>query len=140
MNGEPFPLNFDDLKRGDYLPPEDVEKATLTSRSDHKAFRIRALQLCKQIRGHFLRTLGDTVTVVFDGDGLRILTHQEQFEHAPKRADQALRQIALSQQEASAVDVRQLSDEQREQHDRFIRKNSWRLQQIRKPPPPELKG
>jgi len=137
MNGEPFPLDFNSLKRGDYLPAEAVEKATLTERRDPN-YRIKSLMLRDSIREHFRTVCGDIVTVVSVRDGLRILTHQEQAEYAPQRESKAMRQIAVAQIEGRAVDLKQLSEEQRSRHERWMHRNSWRLQQLRKPPPPEL--
>lgn len=137
MSPERYPMDFAPLRRGDYLPPETVERATLASRTD-ASYRIRALALRDDIRAHFRDRHGDVVTVVFEGDGLRILTHQEQADYAPQREERAVRQILVAQAEGRAVDIAQLSDEQRVRHEGWLRRNSWRAQQLLKPPPPEL--
>lgn len=131
-----FPLDFDSLKRGDYLPPEAVESAVLAKRLDPN-YRIYALGLRDKIREHFA-SHGDIVTVVFERDGLRILTHSEQADYAPQREGRAIRQIITAQCEGRAVDLAQLGDEQRTRHEGWLSRNSWRMQQLRKPPPPEL--
>jgi len=136
MDPRPFPLDFNLLRRGDYLTPEQVEDATLTTRSSVD-YRVAMLQLRDQILAHFLG-LGDVVTVVTEKDGLRILTHAEQAEYAPTREQRAVRQLLISHAEGKAVDVSQLTDEQRERHNRWLLRNAWRLQQAMKPRPPEL--
>ena len=138
MTGEParFPLDFDKLRRGDFLTPEQVEAATLKRRSDPQ-FWAAALQLRAMILAHF-RARGDLVTVTSDGDGLRILTHAEQAEYAPQREERAVRQLVLSHAEGKAVDVAQLSDEQRHRHERWMLRNAFRVQQALKTPPPEI--
>lgn len=136
MAAERFPLDFDALQRGIYLPPETVEKAVLKSRTDPD-YWAAVLRLREEIRKHF-QGRGDFVTVVCEKDGLRILTHVEQADYAPGREQQAIRQIVVAQLEGRAVDVQQLGDEQRARHERWLHRNSFRLQQLRKRPPPEL--
>jgi len=131
-----FPLDFDKLQRGDYLTPEQVEAATLKPRTDPQ-FWAAALQLRSMILAHF-RARGDLVTVISEGDGLRILTHAEQAEYAPQREERAVRQLVLSHAEGKAVDVAQLSDDQRQRHERWMLRNAFRVQQALKPPPPEI--
>lgn len=137
MTAELFPLDFDTLKRGDYLPAEVVEQAVLASRTDPD-YRVRTLVLRDEIRRHFREHRADIVTVVSEKDGLRILTHREQADHAPRRERRAISQIMVAQVEGRAVDVAQLQDEQRERHERWLHRNSFRIQQLRKPPPPAL--
>lgn len=132
-----FPLDFDQLKRGDFLTPEQVEAATLRDRN-HPQFWTALLRLRDDIRNHFQAKHGDFVTVVSDNEGLRILTHQEQAEYAPQREAKAVRQLLLSQAEGAAVDRDQLTAEQRQKHDRWILRNAFRVQQALKPPPPEI--
>lgn len=136
--GERFPLDFDQLSRGDYLPAEVVEKAILAERSDPN-YRIKVLGLRDQIRRHFREVHGDVVTIVSERDGLRILTHSEQSDYAPERERRAVSQIITAQIEAQAVDVSQLvDDDQRKRHDQFLHRIAWRTQQLRKRPPPQI--
>lgn len=138
MTADRFPLDFDQLHRGDYLPPEVVEKAVLTDRGDAN-YRIKVLGLREQMRRHFREVHGDVVTIVSERDGLRILTHSEQSDYAPERERRAISQIITAQIEARAVDVTQLvDDDQRKRHDAFLHKIAWRTQQLRKRPPPQL--
>jgi len=132
-----FPLDFDSLKRGDFLSPEAVEEATLKQRTDPDYWRA-VLRLKAKIVDHFKVAHGDLVTVVQRGDGLRILTHAEQAEHAPMREERAVRQLVLSHAEGQAVDLSQLDSEQRQKHERWMLRNAFRVQQALKPPPPEL--
>lgn len=136
MDAQRFPLDFEQLKRGDYLNPELVEAAAQCSRFD-KAFRLKVLRLREMIRAHFLAK-GDLVTVVSERDGLRILTHSEQADYAPEREERAISQMLLARAEGIAVDLQQLSDEQRQRHERWNQRIGWRTQQLMKPPPPEL--
>ncbi len=135
-DGQRFPLDFDKLQRGDFLTPEQVEAATLKRRTDPQ-FWAASLQLRSLILASF-RARGDFVTVVSEGDGLRILTHAEQAEYAPQREERAVRQLVLSHAEGRAVDVLKLSDEQRHRHERWMLRNAFRVQQALKPPPPEI--
>ena len=58
-----FPLDFDSLKRGDFLSPEAVEEATLKQRTDPDYWRA-VLRLKAKIVDHFKVAHGDLVTVV----------------------------------------------------------------------------
>jgi hypothetical protein len=136
MDAQRFPLDFQALKRGDYLTPQQVEQATLTPR-DHRNYRVEMRQLRDQIMAQFL-TRGEVVTVITENDGLRILTHAEQSEHAPTREQRAVRQMLIARAEGAAVDLQQLTDDQRQRHERWEQRSSWRLQQVLKQPPPEL--
>lgn len=137
MNTSPFPMDFEPLQRGSYIPPETVESATMVRRSD-PSYRVRALGLRDQIRQWFVETHGDFVTIVSENDGLRILTHEEQADYAPQREGRAIRQIMVAQAEGRAVDLALLGDEQRARHERWLHRNAWRAQQLRKAPPPQL--
>lgn len=133
-----WPLDFERLERGRVLSVEDVERATLTERNDERAFDLARLQLRGQIINYFRDFKHDCVTVVNDGLGLRILNHQEQAAYAPQRESKAIRQIRLAAAEGAAVDLKQLTDEQRDRHERWMAKNSWRMAQLSKRPNPQL--
>lgn len=136
MDAQRFPLDFQALKRGDYLTPAQVEDATLTPRHSSQ-YRVAMLQLRDEIRAYFLGR-GEVVTVITEQDGLRILTHAEQAEHAPARARKAVQQLLISHAEGKAVDVQQLTDDERLRHERSVMRSSWQLQQLTKPQPPKL--
>ena len=138
MDAQRWPLDFEALKRGDYLTPEIVEAAVQCSRFD-KNYRLEVLRLRTMIQDSFVAR-GDLVTVVSERDGLRILTHSEQADYAPEREARSVRQMLLAKAEGAAVDLKQLGDEQRQRHERWLLRASWRLQQALKPPPPELSG
>ena len=126
--GSRFPLDFDTLKRGDFLAPEEVEAATLTKRTEDHYWR-KVLRLKAEIMDHFQAKRGEVVTVVSRGDGLRILTHAEQAEHAPIREERAIKQLVRSHAEGAAVDLSQLDTEQKQRHERWLLRNAFRVQQ-----------
>lgn len=137
MDLERFPLDYESLKRGDFLAPEVVERAVLTSRTED-GYWAKVLKLRDGIRRWFLDNRGDFVTIVCEGDGLRILTHPEQSEYASRRGSRAVGQIMHAVGELQAVDVAQLPNEMHESHARRQRLASFRAQQLLKPPPPLL--
>lgn len=136
LDTSPYPMDFGSLRRGDYLPPERVE-AIVDARRTAPDYRLRLLDLRAMVEIHF-RSIGDLATVITDQEGLRILTHEEQSRHAPKRARRHMRGMGKAAQEFAGVDVAQLSVEQRQIHDEAQRRHSWRLQQMMKPKPPEI--
>lgn len=137
MKAERWPLDFDALRRGDRLSPEQVERAVAVPR-DSRAYALKAMRLAKTISRHFAEVDGDNVAVVFVKDALHILTHAEQAEYARRRlrseVSATVRVIGLGH----SVDAAQLTVEQREKHDRWCIRSSWLEQQMRKPPPPML--
>jgi hypothetical protein len=136
MNASKWPLDYELLARGTTLTREQVENATNLSARDER-YRLAALRLAHSIREHFAAR-GDFVTVISEGDTLRILTHAEQSRYAPQREAKAIRQIMVARAEGNAVDTKQLTDSEREWHEAWLRRNSWRAQQLLKPPPLEL--
>jgi hypothetical protein len=138
MEAQRFPLDFQALRRGDYLTPEQVEDATLTPRHS-RLFRPAMLQLRDEIMAYF-RSIGQVVTVTTEHDGLRILTHAEQAQHAPTRARKAVEQMMTALAESKAVDVQQLTDEDRLRHERSLLRLGWQNQQLTKAQPPKLTG
>lgn len=133
-----FPLDFDALRRGDYLPADVVEVAVSCSRSTVR-YSIEVLRLCQMIRTAFMERGEGMVTVCRDGDGVRILTHEEQAEYAENRQARGIRNIFVAGIEARSVDPAQLrNDEQRKRLDRFLQVNAWRMQQLAKKAPPQF--
>lgn len=139
MNLERYPLDFEVLRRGDFLSPEDVERATNTLRSVPDYWR-KQLKLRDMIQEWFRDNRGDVVTVTCEQDGLRLLTHEEQSAYASRRGSRAVGQIMVAAVELSAVDVTQLSENTQATHARRNYLASFRAQQLMKPPPPRLEG
>lgn len=81
----------------------------------------------------------DIAAVRVEGDGLRILTHPEQAEHVKAMEEQSIRRFGRAVVQGQAVDLAKLGDEQRSAHERWLLRSAFRLQQIRKQLPPELR-
>lgn len=137
MNAERWPVDFDALKRGDVIPSERVERVYGVSRED-RAYSLAAMRLAKLVSTFFRRERGENVVVVCVRDDIRILTHAEQARHV-RRQERIRRRSYLRNIEAgAAVDTDALSDEERQAHEEWLLRASWRKQQILKPPPAPL--
>lgn len=132
-----WPLDFEALSRGDVVQPETIEQAYGVSRADGK-FRWLSMALAGDIEAYFRESRGDELLVKHDGDRLRLLTHPEQAREAQRRAALMVRGYGRALLKASGVDRTQLVDEERDKHDQFVRVTGWRVQQLRRQPPPEL--
>lgn len=135
-----WPIDFDTIQRGTILSVEDVERATLVSRYDLKAFDLARLKLSESIRQYFYAERGDMVTIINNGMGLRVLTHPEQAEYAPRRERKGIRQIRVAAAEGMAVDVSQLTSEQAQRLERWQLKNAFRIQALQRAPNPKFLG
>lgn len=136
MNAERWPLDFEALKRGDVVPVSHVERIAGVKRDD-AAFAFHALKLAKDIE-HYFETCGDVVCVKSVRGSLHVLTHSRQAEYVQQRARHHVHGYATSYRKALGVDRALLTDEARKRLDRFLQTTAFRLQQMRKPPPPEL--
>jgi hypothetical protein len=134
---ERYPLDFEALNRGDTIPAERIERIYGISRN-HRDYWSKQLRLRDQIEDHFLSVRGDDVSVKIESGDLVILGHRDQAHYTQQRARAAIRQYGKSFRKASAVDQSHLSDEERERHDRFVHVTGFRIQQLRKQPPPRL--
>jgi len=136
---EKWPLDFEALQRGDILSAEECEKAVLLDRGD-PTYWTKLLGLRDDVVDYFRAARGDIVAVRILQDGLHILTHQEQAEYAPHLLRRHMRGVAKSVAIGAGVDLAVLSDESRQRHERFLHVSSFKLQQLRKRPPPRLEG
>lgn len=132
-----WPLDFERLARGSFIPPEKVESATMKERTS-PTYWCAVLRLRSQIQDWFREHRGDIVTVVSQGDGLKILTHEEQAVYSRRREMHGMRQILTAQVEGRSVDLDQLADDHRAKHEAWLSRNAFRIQQMRKRPPPRL--
>lgn len=137
MTAQAYPLDFDALNRGDLIPAERIEGIFNITRYQ-EAFRFKSMHLAAQIEAHFLAVRADVLLVKHEGDDLRLLTHQQQAAEAQRRASAHISGFGRAIVKAAGVDVAQLTDEERERHDRFLHVSTFRLQQLRKRPPPQI--
>lgn len=112
------PMDFETLSKGDSLSPSELEAILHVSEgSKEYAFKVMALQ--QQITEAF-RQSGQRVTVAMVKGSLRVLTDPEASEYNAKRFRKSLRTVAETHERMCAVDVGQLSREERDEHERQV--------------------
>lgn len=137
MNATRWPFDLAELKRGDSIAAAVVESAIGRSRSDD-AYWLELLRVREMVVSHFLERGDDGVIVTTCDGGLQILTDEQAAGYVQKREHKARRDIAWSVAKGSLIDRAKLTNETRERLERWMRLASFRLQQLRKAPPPEL--
>jgi len=123
-----FPLDFDLLDKGDVIAAETVEAATGCKRDDPR-YSLKMLGFKEQISKE-LRRRGRIVTIKAEDCSLRVLTDEEASEYNPRRLSVCLRQAAEAHVRNLAVDVANLSDDRRKEHERTIVVNGRLLQAV----------
>ena len=113
-----FPLDFDSLKKGDNITPDRLEKLTGKTRGTDGynlavlALRERIVRECKDRGKHF------TVAVV--KGTLRILTDEEAALYNVRTFRAGFRRSGKSLRRLTKVNVGQLSDQQKRDHERNL--------------------
>ena len=117
MNTEatPYPLDFDALEKGQTLPAGELERITNEKRGTND-YRFAVLKLTGRIQDE-LRDRGRPVTVCTKGDDLLILTDAEASIHNEELYKQRLRQLVRTHRRACEVDVANLTEQQKQEHD-----------------------
>jgi len=132
-----YPIDFDQLQRGDVIPAETVEAYSGLHRDD-KRFNFELMSLAEDIRRHFRECHGLTVSVRQSGGDLCVLTNEQQAHYTRQQEILRMRRYLRTCAEGLAVDLAQLSEEQRDKHEKFQLRIGWQQQQMTKRPPPSL--
>lgn len=130
MIGEPHPLNFDALQKGDIISAEQIESITQCQRS-HRSYQLRVLALKEQIQRE-LRDRGRVVTIACRKDALHILTDAEAAEYNERAMGEYFRRAGRALYRKIHVDQSQLTDEERKVHQRQIEVRNRQMQALRK--------
>lgn len=134
---ERWPFDLAALRRGDILTVDKCEAAFGIPRT-HADYWRRLLNAKTMIVEFFEENGDEGVIVTSCDEGLQILTDEQAAIYVQHRAFKAKRDFAWSVLKGSLVDRSKLTDETRKSLDRWQQVNSFRLQQMRKRPPPEL--
>ena len=120
------PLNYDSLNIGDIITEEQI--TTITGHQpDTTKFSLGALNLKESIARE-LAARGKIVTMtVAKGVGIKILTHAEAAAYNENQSESLTRRLIHAHFRNSAVDPRELDDDQRKRHDRTLLINGARI-------------
>ena len=130
IRAEKYPLDYDMLSKGDYLTPEEVERATDVRRDDHKQYQFSVMRLCKEISQN-MEARGDPVTVCSHQDGIKILTDEEASIYNEAEFERGRRKMVRSHVRLRKVDLMALSDENQVRTLRCMEVQSKQLQAMR---------
>lgn len=126
MEPQRHPLDFSKLKRGDVISIPELERATCVDQSAGKDFRLAVLNLREQIMREVSIRNGCLVSVEYrERFGIKVLTHAEQSAYTANHFGISIRRAIRSNQFHSSVDVTQLSDREREEHERASRRQAF---------------
>ena len=121
METQFHPLDFETLKKGDYITPEQAAEITGKNASDPK-FALALLNLKERIRRE-MQAQKRPITAKVERGGIRILNDPEASNYNDKQAKGALRKLGRCVSQLLYVDQRKLNNgEQRTHEHRII---SW---------------
>jgi hypothetical protein len=129
MESTEYPIQTDDLSKGSVITADELERATGVRR-DSDRYRLGLLKVRDYITERF-RDRGEIITVKQEGDTLRILTDAEATEYNERSAEQGLAKMGRALVRQVGVDVRNLTDAQRRDHERRLLIQSKTLQAAR---------
>lgn len=127
-----YPVDFEAITKGDILTIEMLEKITAEKRESQKfIWKVLALQ------GQIMDETG--YTVKNDGGALVILTDEESSKYNDRMFYRFKRGMFNRHKLMQAVDVRQLSDTMRSEHERKILNQSRYISALKSPKKFEVK-
>jgi hypothetical protein len=113
-----YPFDLDKLNKGDLIPVNQIEKIVGVRRNTESyALKLMAVQ---QRLSRDLRNAGRNITVVTHKKGIKLLTDAEASQYNHLKVHQHRRAMLRGHYRNMEVDVAQLSEEQKSQHDRYI--------------------
>lgn len=112
------PIDYDSLRKGDVIPASQIEKITGT-KVDHKNYAFRLLRLKERVERE-LADRGKIWTLSCTNGDLKILTDSEAATYNYVESSHARRKERRCFIRKGAVDVTQLPEDQRPQHEREL--------------------
>lgn len=122
MATERYPLDFEKLRKGDYIPPEQVERISGVTRSE-RSYQFAIMKLKEEIQRNC-----DGYCVKQEGLGLRIQKDAEASGYLASLNNSRYRGIMRSNQLLGKVDQENLTPAQQREHERRMLVQSRMLQ------------
>lgn len=119
------------LKKGDLISIETIERETGISHGDDR-WPFALMQMSKYIETQ-RRNLGMPVTPAIRRGILMILTDSDAARTNARRTVKRIGGMRRDFRRNSEVDIRKLSQEERQKHDREMQRMAFQLQAIKKP-------
>lgn len=132
-----WPFDIAALRRGDVVSADVIEAAVGLKRTDAE-YHFEHLRIRDMVVERFEEMGDEGVIVTMRDGGLQVLTDEEAAGYVQARARKAKKDFAWSVYKGSQIDRDKLLDETREKLDRWQHVQAFRLQQLRRMPPPAL--
>ena len=118
MSVEHFPFNYDELQKGTSISAERLEQIVGVPRT-HKDYAFKVLAVKERIERE-LRDRGKVITIAIIRDSLELLPDEAAARYNKQQNRIGLRKVMRSHNRNMHVDVTQLTQEQREEHDKEL--------------------
>lgn len=109
------PIDFSELEKGSYLSPKECEEA-LGEKRGSKKYQLGLMNLSSEIYRYFQTHFAEVVTTCVHKDGVKVLTDVEASEYNIRGREKALRSLGQSCFRMSAVDLSNLTEDQKKTH------------------------
>lgn len=129
MTATKWPIDWDALSKGDYIPPEQVEYATKVPRSSRK-YGIACMKFQERLVAE-LSDRGLEVVTRQEKDGVRILDDPDATVYLEQQFKLRMAGMRTAHGRAMTVDVTRLDEETRRQHENRLHVNGWTLKAMR---------
>jgi len=145
---DPYPMDYAKLQRGGVVHVHEIKQMfgidplkgdtadDILRRAD--VLRTKTLRLSESIRNHFLKDRGIVVSTRIIQGSIVILDPPNQHENSKRKLALASRKVFRAYRDLMHNDPRGLTDDMRKEQIEMSRIWGWKVQQLKKPAPPEL--
>lgn len=128
---ERSPIDYDAIRKGDFISPELIERVTATKRADYKTYNFALMGFKVELEREMQRR-GHPIVSKTEGDGIRVLTDAEAVEYTASRHKNIAGQMVRNHvRSVAGVDTRNLSADQLRRHERDVIARSRELQAMK---------
>lgn len=113
-------FDLTELKKGDWIPPEQCEYKLGLRRQDRN-YQFKLLSLQRSLERHWLMEFGEKITTRIDRDGILICTDDDALVTNQRRVRQRISGLERDHERIGGIDRARLSsDALRNKHDRAL--------------------
>lgn len=125
MNAAPYPMDFDSIQKGDYIPPDTVERITGVEQM-HRDYGLAVMKLQERIERECADRGYAVVTKQAKG-GIAILTDEEAVTYCDRAFILKMGGMRTAHGKMLGIDRTSLSETATKQLDRSVHVNGWTL-------------
>lgn len=127
MEARRLPFDLDTMALGSVLTVAEIEKITGINQTSID-FALARLNLIGKIRDHLEAKLETDVAVIQHEGTIKVLTERERAFYEQRNAADAIRMLNRTVRRMLTVDTKELTDEEREEHERQIVRRTMQMQ------------